>query len=124
MPGRSAPRSIAGKPLRRTASGVLTRPAGRHDPREARLLLSFEASHTDEGQLDRLASALGCLAPPERMDSQAKYAVMASGKADMLFRLISPARPDYRAEIWDQAAGSIIVAEARGRVTDLEGKAL
>ena len=98
--------------------------SGRADPRQARLLRSFEASHTDEGQLDRLASALGCLAPPERMDSQAKYAVMASGKADLLFRLISPARPDYREKIWDQAAGSIIVEEAGGRVTDLEGKAL
>ena len=98
--------------------------SSRADPRQARVLRSFEASHTDEGQLDRLARALGCLAPPERMDSQAKYAVMASGNADLLFRLISPARPDYREKIWDQAAGSIVVEEAGGRVTDLEGRAL
>jgi 3'(2'), 5'-bisphosphate nucleotidase len=31
---------------------------------------------------------------------------------------------DYKEKIWDQAAGSIIVEEAGGTVTDLDGKAL
>ena len=45
---------------------------------------------------------------PSRMDSQAKYAVLAAGDGDVLLRLLSPSRPDYREKIWDQAAGSIV----------------
>jgi 3'-phosphoadenosine 5'-phosphosulfate (PAPS) 3'-phosphatase len=58
------------------------------------------------------------------MDSQAKYAVLAAGEGDVLLRLLSPSRPDYREKIWDQAAGSIVILEAGGRITDLDGKAL
>ena len=58
------------------------------------------------------------------MDSQAKYAVLAAGDGDVLLRLISPSRPDYREKIWDQAAGSIVIEEAGGRITDLDGKPL
>jgi 3'(2'), 5'-bisphosphate nucleotidase len=96
----------------------------RSDPRRARILRSFEAAHTDEGMLDGLASALGCDTPPLRMDSQAKYAVVARGGAELIFRLLSPSRPDYREKIWDQAAGSILVEEAGGRVTDIQGSPL
>jgi 3'(2'), 5'-bisphosphate nucleotidase len=39
-------------------------------------------------------------------------------------RLLSPKRPDYREMIWDQAAGSLVVEEAGGTVTDLAGRAL
>jgi 3'(2'), 5'-bisphosphate nucleotidase len=39
-------------------------------------------------------------------------------------RLISPRRPDYREKIWDQAAGSIVITEAGGRITDLDGQPL
>ena len=41
-----------------------------------------------------------------------------------MLRLLTPSRPDYREMIWDQAAGAIIVEEAGGRVTDLDGKPL
>jgi 3'(2'), 5'-bisphosphate nucleotidase len=58
------------------------------------------------------------------MDSQAKYAVLAAGGADVLVRLMSPSRPDYKEMIWDQAAGSIVIEEAGGRVSDLDGRAL
>jgi 3'(2'), 5'-bisphosphate nucleotidase len=58
------------------------------------------------------------------MDSQAKYALLAAGRGDLIFRLISPDRPDYEELIWDQAAGSLIVTEAGGRVTDLNGRDL
>ncbi|MGN1274751.1 MAG: inositol monophosphatase family protein, partial [Thermoguttaceae bacterium] len=44
--------------------------------------------------------------------------------SDLLFRLISAKMPDYKEKIWDQAAGSIILEEAGGRVTDLDGKPL
>jgi 3'(2'), 5'-bisphosphate nucleotidase len=98
--------------------------SSRADPRQARILRSFEAAHTDEVLLDALAGALGCHDTPMRMDSQAKYAVVAQGAADLIFRLLAPSRPDYREKIWDQAAGSIIVEEAGGRVTDIEGRSL
>jgi len=42
----------------------------------------------------------------------------------VLLRLISPSRLDYREKIWDQAAGSIVVTEAGGRITDLNGRPL
>ena len=47
------------------------------------------------------------------MDSQAKYAVLAAGEGDVLLRLLSPSRPDYREKIWDQAAGSIVDRRSR-----------
>jgi 3'(2'), 5'-bisphosphate nucleotidase len=39
-------------------------------------------------------------------------------------RLLSPSKLDYREKIWDQAAGSLILAEAGGRITDLHGRQL
>jgi 3'(2'), 5'-bisphosphate nucleotidase len=58
------------------------------------------------------------------MDSQAKYAVLAAGAGDLLLRLLSARHPNYREKIWDQAAGALIVEEAGGRVSDLEGQPL
>jgi 3'(2'), 5'-bisphosphate nucleotidase len=94
------------------------------DPARARLLRSFESGHTNAGQMDRFAQALGAGAPPVRMDSQAKYAVLAAGQAELYLRLLSPQKPDYKEKIWDQAAGSLVVEEAGGWVTDLDGKTL
>jgi len=96
----------------------------RTDPAQARLLRSFESGHTNVTQVDHFASALGVGAEPVRMDSQAKYAVMAAGQGEIYLRLLSPNRRDYREKIWDQAAGSIVIEEAGGRVTDLDGKPL
>jgi 3'(2'), 5'-bisphosphate nucleotidase len=58
------------------------------------------------------------------MDSQAKYAVLASGQGEIYLRMLSASQPDYQERIWDQAAGSLIIQEAGGRVTDLDGKDL
>ncbi|MCH2115314.1 MAG: 3'(2'),5'-bisphosphate nucleotidase [Pirellulales bacterium] len=91
---------------------------------ETRLLCSVEKAHTDTRGIGLLAKTLGITADPVPMDSQAKYAVLAAGGGDVNLRLISPSRPDYREKIWDQAAGSIIVEQAGGRVTDLSGTPL
>jgi 3'(2'), 5'-bisphosphate nucleotidase len=56
------------------------------------------------------------------MDSQAKHAVVASGAADVLLRF--PAQHGFHDAIWDQAAGSILIEKAGGRVTDLAGHPL
>jgi 3'(2'), 5'-bisphosphate nucleotidase len=95
-----------------------------HEPAEARLLRSFESAHTNANLMGELRGSLGANAEPVRMDSQAKYGVLAAGEGDILFRLLSPKQPDYREKIWDQAAGSIVVEEAGGRITDLSGRPL
>ncbi len=96
----------------------------RSDATQARLMRSYESGHTNIGQIDFFADALNVQAEPVRMDSQAKYAVLAAGQGEIYLRLLSPSRRDYREKIWDQAAGSIVVEEAGGRVTDLDGKPL
>jgi 3'(2'), 5'-bisphosphate nucleotidase len=100
------------------------RVSSQSNPVQARLLRSFESGHTNVSQIDRFSQELGIQAQPVRMDSQAKYAVLAAGKGELLLRLLSPSKPDYREKIWDQAAGSIILQEAGGRITDLDGKSL
>ncbi len=94
------------------------------DPAGTRMLRSVEKGHTNLGAIDHLATAMGVAVDPVGMDSQAKYAVLAAGGGEMLVRLLSADRPDYREKVWDQAAGSIVVEEAGGRVTDLDGKPL
>ena len=56
------------------------------------------------------------------MDSQAKYAAVAQGQAEIYLRL--PTRVAYTEKIWDHAAGALIVEEAGGRVSDVDGKPL
>ena len=94
----------------------------RRNPVHARLLGSFEAGHTNVDQIEQFAATLGIQAKPVLMDSQVKYAVLAAGQGDLMLRLLSPEKPDYREKAWDQAAGSLVVEEAGGRVTDLDGK--
>ena len=59
---------------------------------------------------------------PVRMDSQAKYAMVGGGEADVYLRL--PTRTGYYEKVWDHAGGVLIVQEAGGTVTDLYGKPL
>lgn len=81
-----------------------------------------EAKHSAHGWTGRIAEMLGVHRPPLRMDSQAKYAAVAAGRADAYLRL--PTRSDYQEKIWDHAAGAFIVASAGGIVTDIDGKPL
>lgn len=94
------------------------------DITQARVMRSVEDSHTNAGQIDAIDKVLGVKAEPVRMDSQAKYAVLAAGGGELLFRLLNPGREDYKECIWDQAAGSIILEEAGGTITDLKGQPL
>ena len=98
--------------------------SGRREARNARVLRSFEASHTNVSQVDRFSEILETGVPAVRMDSQAKYALLAAGEGELLLRLISPERPGYKEKIWDQAAGSLILQEAGGKITDLDGNSL
>jgi 3'(2'), 5'-bisphosphate nucleotidase len=88
------------------------------------LLRSFESGHTNADSITELAAKLGITNEPIRMDSQAKYSLLAGGKGEIILRLLSPTRLDYKEKIWDQAAGAIILEEAGGKITDLSGKPL
>lgn len=94
------------------------------NPRQARLLRSFEAAHTNVALLDRLVERLDVQAESVRMDSQAKYAVLAAGKGEAIVRLLAPDKQDYKEKIWDHAAGSLVCEEAGGLLTDLDGRPL
>ena len=83
---------------------------------------SVEAGHSSQGDAAAIAQKLGITKPSIRMDSQAKYASIARGAGDLYLRL--PVRKDYVEKIWDHAAGDLIVREAGGQVTDVEGKRL
>lgn len=89
---------------------------------DARLCESVESAHSDQDLSARVASLLGIAAEPYRIDSQCKYAAVAEGDASIYLRL--PTRPDYREKIWDHAAGMLVVEEAGGRVSDVEGAPL
>ncbi|MEB3343244.1 3'(2'),5'-bisphosphate nucleotidase [Okeania sp.] len=94
------------------------------DTANLRFVESVESSHGDQDRQNAVAQAVGITAPSVRVDSQAKYGIVASGKAALYLRLPSPKKPDYRENIWDHAAGAIVVEEAGGRVTDIYGKPL
>ncbi|MEM9907620.1 MAG: 3'(2'),5'-bisphosphate nucleotidase [Cyanobacteria bacterium P01_D01_bin.44] len=94
------------------------------DAEHFRFVESVESGHGDQTQQSAIAQAVGITADSMRMDSQAKYAAVASGQAVLYLRLPSPKSPDYREKIWDHAAGVIVVEEAGGRVTDMTGKPL
>lgn len=91
------------------------------EPAAARILGSVESSHGDPRVLTGVLEDAG-LAGVVRIDSQAKYGLVASAGAEIYLRPQS--RPDYRERIWDHAAGVLVVEEAGGRVTDLDGKPL
>ena len=92
------------------------------DPVEARFCESVETSHTSTSLSSRVADALGMHREPLRMDSQAKYAIVARGEAEIYMRL--PAKYGYKEKIWDHAGGVLVVEEAGGLVSDVEGRPL
>jgi len=98
---------------------------------ELRFCESVEAAHSNHSLSNCIASALNISRPPIRLDSQAKYGVIARGDADIYLRLphfctsSSKAKENiYRENIWDHGAGYVLVLEAGGVVTDMEGHPL
>jgi 3'(2'), 5'-bisphosphate nucleotidase len=91
-------------------------------PADARFCESVESGHSAHGRSSKIAELLGITAEPVRLDSQAKYGVVARGEADIYLRL--PTKAGYREKIWDHAGGVLVVEEAGGRVTDVDGRPL
>ncbi len=87
---------------------------------------SVEKAHSNVGDTDRILDFLAARGQPTReptrLDSQAKYAVVARGQADAYLRL--PTRKGYVERIWDHAAGSLIATEAGCVVSDIAGNRL
>jgi 3'(2'), 5'-bisphosphate nucleotidase len=92
------------------------------DPSHASFCESVEKEHSSQSDSAKVAELLGITAPPFRIDSQCKYAAVSRGDASVYLRL--PTRADYEEKIWDHAAGAIVVTEAGGRVTDVNGNDL
>lgn len=90
------------------------------------LCTSFEESHSDLSTTDRVMADLAQQGIPQRsparIDSQAKYALVARGQADVYLRM--PTKKGYVELIWDHAAGSLIAAEGGCAATDIDGRGL
>jgi 3'(2'), 5'-bisphosphate nucleotidase len=83
---------------------------------------SVEPGHSSKGDNAAIAELLGIKTKAVQLDSQAKYAIVARGAGDLYLRM--PVGKDYQEKIWDHAAGDLIVREAGGEVTDMNGKRL
>ena len=82
---------------------------------------SFEKRHASKSRMRRARELAGLgRARVRELDSMEKYALVACGDADLYMRL-PPAGSHYAHKIWDHAAGTALVIQAGGRVTDLDG---
>jgi 3'(2'), 5'-bisphosphate nucleotidase len=77
-------------------------------PRTAKILLGEDALDDD-----------GNIRNARKIDSQAKYGILARSGAEYYARL---PRPGYLEWIWDHAAGNVVLSEAGGKMTDLVGQ--
>jgi 3'(2'), 5'-bisphosphate nucleotidase len=59
-----------------------------------------------------------------RSSTTVRYPLLATGQGDLYIRLVLAGRMNQELYPWDHAAGSLLVEEAGGRVTDLDGKPL
>ena len=94
------------------------------NPSEAIITESVETDHANHLAHQRLAEGLHIAQPSLKMDSQAKYGILARGEVTLYLRVPSPSEPGYKENIWDHAAGTIIAEEAGGKVTDVLGQPL
>ncbi len=86
-----------------------------------RVCLSYEKAHGDQDRTSAALEATGVSTTPIRIDSQCKYAMVASGRADLYLRL---AREGYREKSWDHAGGCAVVRAAGGVVESATGEPL
>lgn len=109
--------------LEDTSAPTPIQTSGTTDSSRSRFTESFVSSHSSHDLAVEVAERLGITEDPFRIDSQAKYAVVASGTAEIYLRLPRPGT-DYTERIWDHAAGALVVEGAGGTVTDIHGDPL
>jgi 3'(2'), 5'-bisphosphate nucleotidase len=78
--------------------------------------------HLDQKVVERLLSNNQINGTIIQISSQAKYVAVADGQIDLFLRYATDT--DHREKVWDHVAGELIVREAGGCVTDLDGKEL
>lgn len=94
------------------------------DPSKLIIAEGVEKGHSSHSTQSQIKSLLEI--PSEtvskqtiNLDSQVKYCILAKGQADVYLRL--PINNEYREKIWDHAAGNVLIYEAGGKVSDIEG---
>jgi 3'(2'), 5'-bisphosphate nucleotidase len=96
----------------------------RTDAADARALESVEKGHVGLERLARVRHFAGISnSLVEQADSQEKYARIAAGDADIYMRLsrLKSTRPHF---VWDHMPGALLVTNAGGIVTGLDGEPL
>lgn len=90
------------------------------------LLLSAEAAHGDGDAAGELGRRAGPLGRAFRLDSAAKYILLAHGRGNAYMRVprITPGKPERKECVWDHAAGVLIAEEAGCVTSDLDGRPL
>ena len=111
-------------PLEGSRDAVRLRVSSCSRGEDARMLFSYVSAHTNEKIISAFLEDMGIVKYPVRIDSQAKQGLLAAGDGEFLLRVPPADAADYKEKIWDQAAGMIVIQEAGGRVTDLDGKLL
>jgi HAL2 family 3'(2'),5'-bisphosphate nucleotidase len=113
------------KPLTTDADAVPTpiHTSDTTDSSRSRFTESFVSSHSSHDLAAKTGERLGITADSIRIDSQAKYAIVARGEAEIYLRLPRPGT-NYTERIWDHAAGALVVEAAGGTVTDMHGEPL
>lgn len=105
----------ASAPLERLAAASAAGP-------KVRVCESVEKRHSNFDANAAILAEAGLEATSVRLDSQAKYLVVARDQADVYLRL--PSQKGYVEKIWDHAAGALVATEAGLVVTDLAGRSL
>jgi 3'(2'), 5'-bisphosphate nucleotidase len=82
-----------------------------------------DQSEQDLAERDHLSEALG-MTQAIRCRATARYPLLALGMGDLYIRLVLSGSANQHLLGWDHAAGSLLVEEAGGRVTDLRGHSL
>lgn len=87
----------------------------------------FSSRSHSHSKAAQIAAIIKAHPKPFQMDSQCKYGLVANGQASIYLRLPNEGlvyKKHSNEKIWDHAAGSIIVEEAGGKVTDALGQDL
>jgi 3'(2'), 5'-bisphosphate nucleotidase len=93
---------------------------GNADPSWAIMAESVERGHSSHTLTGKIIRILG-IRQRLGVDSQCKYGLLSRGEACVFLRF---PRVDYVENIWDHAAGAVVLKEAGGLVTDAFGNEL
>ncbi len=91
---------------------------------ERRFVDASASTYHDINAHRQIAQQVGFITPPIEMYGQAKYGVLARGEASAYIYLPKLMKDFFRENIWDHAAGMLVVEEAGGVVTDVDGQGL